>query len=91
LSFEFVRDFGFDIWNLSEGGLMPDIQSMIGKEVDVIANGMKYTGTLIEVSDVDVHLKSSMQWIALPASSVSSIKLKGAVERAPEREGHFQD
>ena len=37
---------------------MPDIQSMIGKEVDVIANGTKYTGTLIEVSDVEVHLKT---------------------------------
>jgi len=70
---------------------MPDVQSMIGKEVEVIANGTKYAGVLIEVSDVEVHLKSSMQWIALPASSVSTIKLKGAVEREPEREGHFQD
>ena len=65
---------------------MADIQSMIGKEVEVIANGMQYAGVLIEVSDVEVHLKGLMQWIALPASSVSSIKLKGAVERAPERE-----
>jgi len=55
---------------------MSDIQSMIGKEVEVIANGMKYTGVLIEVSDVDVHLKGSMQWMSLPASSVSQIRLK---------------
>jgi len=54
---------------------MPDIQSMIGKEVEVIANGMKYTGVLIEVSDVEVHLKGSMQWMSLPASSVSEIRL----------------
>jgi hypothetical protein len=72
-------------------GLMPDIQSMIGKEVEVIANGMNYSGVLIEVSDVEVHLKGSYQWIALPASSVSSIKLKGAMEREPEREGHSPD
>jgi hypothetical protein len=64
---------------------MPDIQSMIGKEVDVIANGTKYTGTLIEVSDVEVHIKSSMQWIALPVSSVSEVKLKDSRTREPER------
>jgi hypothetical protein len=70
---------------------MPDIQSMIGKEVEVIANGIQYVGVLIEVSDVEVHLKGLMQWIALPASSVNSIKLKGAVERAPAREWNSQD
>jgi hypothetical protein len=64
---------------------MPDIQSMIGKEVEVIANGTKYTGTLIEVSDVEVHLKMSMQWVALPASSVSEVKLKDSKTREPER------
>jgi len=58
---------------------------MIGKEVDVIANGTKYTGTLIEVSDAEVHLKMSMQWIALPASSVSEVKLKDSKIREPER------
>jgi hypothetical protein len=65
---------------------MPDIQSMIGKEVEVMANGIHYSGVLIEVSDAEVHLKGLMQWIALPASSVTSIKLKGTVEREPERD-----
>jgi hypothetical protein len=64
---------------------MPDIQSMIGKEVEVIANGMLYTGVLIEVSDVEVHLKGLMQWISLPVSSVSEMKLKGPVMPAPDR------
>ncbi len=53
---------------------MPDIQSMIGKEVEVIANGMRYVGVLIEVSDVEVHLRTSMQWIALPVTSVSEVR-----------------
>lgn len=70
---------------------MQDIQSMIGKEVEVIANGVQYAGVLIEVSDVEVHLKGLMQWIALPASSVSLIKLKGAVECELEREGHMEE
>jgi len=55
---------------------MPDIQSMLRKEVEVIASGMSYTGVLIEVSDTEVHLKGSMQWISLPMSSVTDIKLK---------------
>jgi hypothetical protein len=57
---------------------MPDIQSMLNKEVVVIANGVTYTGVLIEVSETEVHLKSTLQWIALPAVSVSQIKLKGS-------------
>ncbi len=55
---------------------MTDIQSMIGKEVEVIANGMKYTGVLVEVSDEEVHLKGIFQYISLPASTVSELKLK---------------
>lgn len=63
---------------------MADIQSMIGKEVEVIANGMSYTGVLIEVSDVEVHLKGAFQWISLPVSAVSDMKLKGGVTPRPE-------
>lgn len=65
---------------------MPDIQNMIGKEVEVIANGMTYRGVLVEVSDVEVHLKGLMQWISLPASSVSVVKLPGATERASDQD-----
>ena len=60
---------------------MTDIQKMIGKEVDVLANGMRYSGVLIEVSDTEAHLKGSFQWISLPISSVSEIRLK---EPAPK-------
>jgi hypothetical protein len=59
-----------------------DIQAMTGKEVEVIANGMKYTGVLIEVSDTEVHLKGSYQWISLPVSSVGEIRLKETVGRS---------
>jgi hypothetical protein len=89
-----IRDSGLPLWNLdfdrwifATGEYMPDIQSMIGKEVEVIAGGMTYRGVLIEVSDAEVHLKSSMQWIALPVSSVSAIKLAGEMTRESEREG----
>lgn len=54
---------------------MDEIQYMLGKEVVVIANGVRYSGILVEVSDTEVHLKGVLQWITLPASSVSTIKL----------------
>jgi hypothetical protein len=53
---------------------MPDIREMIGKEVDVVANGVSYRGTLIEVSDTEVHIKTSMQWLTLPVSAVTSVR-----------------
>jgi hypothetical protein len=64
---------------------MADIRSMIGKEVEVMANGVKYEGVLIEVSDVEVHIKGPFQWIALPVASVSEIKPKGSEARSLER------
>ncbi len=66
---------------------MQNIQNLIGKEVEVLANGMSYVGTLIEVSDTEVHLRTPLQWLALPAESVSAVRLKGSVEIEPEREG----
>jgi hypothetical protein len=56
---------------------MSNIQQMIGKEVEVIANGMKYVGVLIEVSDAEVNLKGPFQWITLSTSSVNEIRLQG--------------
>ena len=66
---------------------MADIQNMIGKEVEVIASGTTYRGVLIEVSDVEVHIRTSMQWVALPVSSVSAVKLAGEVRRETARDG----
>ena len=68
---------------------MADIQEMIGKEVEVIASGVNYSGVLVEVSDVEVHLKTSMQWLSLPASSVSVVRLKERPAQVftPQEEG----
>jgi hypothetical protein len=70
---------------LKKENAMPDIQAMLGKEVEVIANGMKYSGILIEVSDSEVHLKGSFQWMSLPVSSVSEVKLKRSESMSLER------
>jgi len=53
---------------------MPDVQDMIGKEVEVIANGVSYTGVLIEVSDTEVHLKGMLGYVSLPTSAVTSVR-----------------
>jgi hypothetical protein len=54
---------------------MPDVQEMIGKEVEVTSNGMHYRGVLIEISDVEVHIKSQFQYVSLPVSSVTEVRL----------------
>jgi hypothetical protein len=63
---------------------MPEMHKMIGKEVLVFANGMQYSGVLVEVSDTEVHLKGAFQWLALPISSISDIVLKGHEESRRE-------
>ena len=60
---------------------MPDINEMIGKEVEVIANGLLYRGMLVEVSDTEVHIKSRLQYVSLPASSVTEVRLHEASNR----------
>jgi len=53
---------------------MQEIRELVGAEVEVFANGMVYRGTLIEVSDTEVHLKGSLGYVSLPASSVGEIR-----------------
>ncbi len=66
---------------------MPDIQDMIGKEVEVIANGISYRGELVEITDSEVNLKTLMQWISLPVSAVNTIQLAKQIRQEPERGG----
>jgi len=53
---------------------MPDIINMIGKEVEVVANGVSYQGVLIEVSETDVHLKGMLGYVSLPTSAVTEVR-----------------
>ena len=66
---------------------MPDIQSMVGKEVEVIANGVSYRGILVEVSDTEVSIKCMMQWVSLPVSAVGAIRIAGWEGKEPVRDG----
>jgi hypothetical protein len=61
---------------------MRDVREMLGREVEVLAHGMTYRGVLVEVSDTEVHLRTPLQWVSLPASIVGEIKLREASSRA---------
>lgn len=53
---------------------MAEIRELIGKEVEVTAGGMAYRGTLIEVTDSEVTIRTSLQWVSLPAASVGQVR-----------------
>ncbi len=74
----------YRIEKMPKGDNMPDMQDMIGKEVEVTANGISYRGELVEITDNEVTLKTLMQWISLPMSSVNIIKLAEHIRQAPE-------
>ena len=51
-----------------------DIAALIGKEVDVTADGMLYRGTLIEISESEVFLQGSLGWMQLSMDLISDIR-----------------
>lgn len=53
---------------------MPEIIEMIGKEVEVIANGVSYKGVLVEVSETEVHLRGMLGYVSLPTSAVTEVR-----------------
>lgn len=49
---------------------------LIGKEVEVMANNVIYTGILVEVGEVDVYLEAQSGWIVIPTDQVAFIREK---------------
>lgn len=69
--------------------MQENVNDLIRQEVEIFALGIRYTGTLIEVNDQEVHLQSPLQWIVLPVSHVTSIRKLG--EEAREERMKFVD
>jgi len=44
-----------------------------GKLVEVIANDITYTGTLVEISETEVYLEGESGWIVIAVEQVASI------------------
>lgn len=50
---------------------------LIGKEVEVMANGILYRGVLVEIGETDVYLEAEAGWIVIPVDQVALIREKG--------------
>ncbi|MBN1883524.1 MAG: hypothetical protein JW885_15260 [Deltaproteobacteria bacterium] len=50
-----------------------DLGSLVGKDVEVMANGTVYRGRLIEVGIEEVYLRADTRWITIMTSAVSEI------------------
>ncbi|HXX57517.1 MAG TPA: hypothetical protein VEI96_05910 [Thermodesulfovibrionales bacterium] len=53
---------------------MHDLNDLIGKRVEVMANYITYTGRLVEVSETEVHLETESGWIVIPVEQVGDIR-----------------
>ncbi len=52
---------------------MTDLRGLIGKNVEIIANGIVYKGTLKDVSEFAVSLLTTSGWLEITMSSISRI------------------
>ena len=52
-------------------------QKLMGRGVEVMADGILYRGTFVEMTDEDVKLRGPTGWIILPVAKVSSVKEAG--------------
>ena len=54
------------------------MENLIGREVEVIANFITYTGKLVEISETEVHLETEGGWIVIPVEQVVSVRERDA-------------
>ena len=50
------------------------LAGLIGHEVEAVANGIRYRGKLIEVSETEVFIQGEMGWMQLKVDEVTEIK-----------------
>lgn len=50
------------------------IEYLIGKVVEVTANGITYTGRLVEIGETEIHLETDSGWIVIPVEQTACIK-----------------
>ncbi len=57
--------------------MMKGLRDFIGKEVEVIANGIVYRGVLRDASEKAISILSASGWLELMMSSISRISEPG--------------
>ena len=55
-----------------------DYQSLVGREVEIVAEGMVYHGRLVEMGEEDIYLESASGWTTIRVERVSSVRLAKA-------------
>ncbi len=55
---------------------------LIGKKVSVEANGITYTGRLVEIGEREVHLETELGWVTLLTDQVVNITKADGEEEA---------
>ena len=58
-----------------------EVAYLVGKDVEVVANGVIYRGKLMEIGMEEVYLKAEMGWITLMTADIDEIREKGAPAR----------
>jgi hypothetical protein len=56
---------------------MDQLRELIGKDVEVVANGIVYRGVLKDASEKAISLLSSSGWLEIMMSSISKIREPG--------------
>jgi hypothetical protein len=51
-----------------------EIDLLKGQNVEMMANGLLYTGVLIEASEESISLQTSMQWMEIPMDQIAWIR-----------------
>ncbi|HLC14952.1 MAG TPA: hypothetical protein VJL89_01835 [Thermodesulfovibrionia bacterium] len=46
----------------------------MGKEVEFQANGVTYKGKLIQITETEVHLQTTMGWVVVQTEHITSMK-----------------
>ena len=47
--------------------------NLMGKEVEIQANGITYRGKLVQVDENEVHLQTTMGWIVIQTGQITSM------------------
>ena len=48
--------------------------NLMGKEVELQANGITCKGKLIQISETEVHLQTAMGWVVIQTHHITSMK-----------------
>jgi|YelNatPaOPRAMG01_1025707.scaffolds.fasta_scaffold05827_10 ferredoxin-fold anticodon binding domain-containing protein len=56
---------------------MKQLRELIGKQVEVIANGIVYKGILKDISEQSISILSTSGWLEIAMSSISKITEPG--------------